>query len=474
LSEEQLYGHEATEAAAGLYPIPEPSPADTGAGKDVVGSDVASLREAADELPRPAESQPDVIDYYRSEDGSKYSEFGTVTLERAAEDLTELRRQRGLAQEASDQDAIRRHVDAIRSGQIPHPPPQQHEAIRAGQQQHAQTQPGLVQHSAPAQPAATNAPTPEEVKAYGVQAAQWAQSLRQEYEKLSEQIAEAASFDLDYSSCTARQAEIAAQVEQANYIQRVAAGVGAGGDVELAMQLAHPKVMQAIVTHLGTMTQNYQADLARHAAGAQTSAIIANAALLDGFPELQNVSLDRLPGVIAGIRSQNPERATQIEAHFNHLNNLQRTATAVRAQVAAVGQAQFQHWANQQDAIFQKRNPEFGNPNYVRTMTPELAQYISESLDMTPQELAFAYHTKPEVRSYRSQEMLYKAFLYDQSKKNGKYKRANPVPQVQRPGSPMDRAPRGKDLPTLPRRFESGQRGLRQAAEYLTQRRAAR
>ena len=116
---EELYGAEATEAAAGYSPMPEAPPSES----TDIGSDHDSLRDAAHELTERRETPQglDTVEYKKPDERGRPTRERadpkeTIKLERGAKDLAAWREAQAKADEAEAEAAVREHVDSLRQG----------------------------------------------------------------------------------------------------------------------------------------------------------------------------------------------------------------------------------------------------------------------------------------------------------------------------------------------------------------------
>jgi hypothetical protein len=175
MSDEQQYGLEAEQAAHGMHSIPEPSPAPDVGGNADIPSDSSTLHEAGEYLDKnrteepewvkAQTSEPRHVDYW-DEDAARrgeriaYDPKGTVSLERAADDLRRMRETEGQQHVENIKELVRDSVDKVR-GHKPMDAGQQQTQQQHGYQQAYQTQEPAYQNR---QASPLDAPyTPEQV-----------------------------------------------------------------------------------------------------------------------------------------------------------------------------------------------------------------------------------------------------------------------------------------------------------------------
>src|SRR5262249_19545948 len=105
-------------------------------------------------------------------------------------------------------------------------------------------------------------------------------------------------------------------------------------DPEILEALSKPKVRAALEAEVAHVEQARQ----QYAQGAKAAATMAAASLLASFPELANVPTNMLQTAVATIGQVNPQRAQQINAHLERVQNLynaSQQAEAARQQIQA-------------------------------------------------------------------------------------------------------------------------------------------
>jgi hypothetical protein len=211
----------------------------------------------------------------------------------------------------------------------------------------------------------------------------------------------------------------------------------------------------------------------QYAAGVAQSAVTAAAALVAQFPELSNLAPQQIPTAIEVVSKQNPARA---QAMIDHLKQTQRIV-----QDAARAQQQHQQWhAQRYRAAFDQdaARHDMAYDQWVRNqgITPaEHKEVYDEVMNdfrrqgWTDQQVYEAWTNNAAMRSFAGQQQMFQAAKWRLSQRAIKGKQFKPVPQVQRPGSPVERA---TDDDVYLQKL-SGPPGSPQTAELVVARRQA-
>jgi hypothetical protein len=253
----------------------------------------------------------------------------------------------------------------------------------------------------------------------------------------------------------------------------------AADDEVVKLLQSNPKLLDAINKELGQYSAQADQVAQRYIQATSANANSAYANLLASFPEVANVRPDQLGTALHVLAKSQPEKAQAIQRHVETVTRL--TQEAQRAQQAAywaqqhqvqqefsrtskVADGEFEHWAATQDS-----------PERVK----EVSAYAREMLlrDMTEADVAYHWNNNPLFRSAASQRVLYQAAKYELSQKGIATKAVKPVPQVQRPGSPAERASASEyEFHSLNEKVNrtTGREQIRAAAELIAARRARR
>jgi hypothetical protein len=242
-----------------------------------------------------------------------------------------------------------------------------------------------------------------------------------------------------------------------------------GIDPEVAAALRNPKVLSAIQQQRAADVA--KVDLAINAAAewAQTNATIAAAAILNR-PELKNIPPSQFPGAFAALVQANPVAAAEIQSQISQVQALsQQVQEAQRVQHQRVA-IQFQEFATAADDAFEK-SVAGESPEAVKSIRQYAHQMLNEA-GLTDQQILYHWNTNPVMRSAFGQQILADAARYRMNKAAAANKIARPIPNVQRPGSSVDRPDAAnRDSFALENRYR-GPLSAKQAAELVIGRRA--
>jgi hypothetical protein len=244
-----------------------------------------------------------------------------------------------------------------------------------------------------------------------------------------------------------------------------------------------PELLQA-VQNVVWQEQQKSAQAAQAASNAAiTAADSALIGLATAYPELQGLNAAQFPTALAVIAKSSPQRAQNIIDHIGLIDNTLRRGNEARQAEAQRMGAAYQQWQQQQqvqwqqtaqahDQAFDKWAEQQGATRADReAMIPEVMSMLRES-GMSDQDIAHQYQNGP-MRSLQGQQILWMAAKYRMSQRGAKAKLSRPVPAVQRPGSPLERA---SDQDYAMRNLERPGQDLtpKQAAALVTARRNAR
>jgi len=238
----------------------------------------------------------------------------------------------------------------------------------------------------------------------------------------------------------------------------------------------NPALLNAVQQEIAQRQQ-----LVDHAANEYVQAIVANshaatAALLSNYPELAGLHPYQVPTAIQLVARQNPQRGQQMVNHIEQVRAMVAEGQQAQQQQAAQQQAQLQqqwnHYAAQHDAAYE---------NFVkdvpaaerRAVEDEVRNSLRES-GWSDETIANAWATDPALRSFAGQRQMWEAAKFRLSQKGAKSKVNRAVPTVQRPGSPMTRAPDSDiHLTALSRRLDQTM-SVKDGAALVAARRQAR
>jgi hypothetical protein len=423
MSDEQLYGQEHTEAATfGNFPLrgsEPPEPAEL------------TVQEAANEIARPETAPTIERDYIRrdrpifDDDGKRVVDEnglglyerqdsrGYVTAEQAGEDLAEIRKAEAAMLAAEEQAAIQKTVDEIRSGA---PATEQGETVEQWGQR-------LAQQPAP--------PSNADLIA----------QLKTAIEQTDSALQNTSDVNFVAGLQNQRQ-QLAKQLEEATY---------------RAAFEQYPELTHSIEAEINQRTAQYRQQVSQAFEHAQTAVQTARAAVLSKYPELQGVKSDQ--DLVLGLNvmaQSNQQRYAEAVRDLGHMAATVQNAQQLQQQhainQAVQHQKQFEDYRKAQIEIFESRNPEFKDAEYTAKVSRQAVDYLKER-GLSDSELAEVWRS-PIAQHHAFQEVLADALRYRESKATIKEKLANPVRQVQRPGSPVERLPdRDVDLVALDRRL---------------------
>jgi hypothetical protein len=392
---EQVFGREATEAAQGYVPMPEPT-------TDKPAPDLEhaeAINKWADD--RAQEARPIIERQYFNEADTPQPENRTVELDRAAIDLAGNREAEAAIAELERTEQLAAEIDAARRHGEGH-------SLRAQEAQ---------------QPAEAQQP----------------------------------------------------QTPPVSELQQPQNAPADNGDDEVIRVLQqNPKVLAAIKQE--RMGDIAKVDTAINSAAqwAQQNAALAAAALLNRS-ELKNIPPSQLPGAIAALAQSNPDIAADIQSQINQVQTLTQQyqeAQRVTQQRAAI---QFQAFGAAQDAEFDRQSLASGETVEQRDALARYATKMLQDSGMSTQQIHWQWNNNPLLRSVAGQQVLADAARYRMAKATAAQKLARPVPQVNRPGSSMDRpAAADRDSFAIEQRFGGPKAPLsaKQAGDLLIARRA--
>lgn len=280
--------------------------------------------------------------------------------------------------------------------------------------------------------------------------------------------ASAADFGFDANDVRSLEAKQAAEQKPADQpAQHSVEGApqveGLAPEVEVALK--HPQVRQAIEEELG------KADAAKqqYAQALNVANQYAQASLLEHFPELAEIPVDRWAEGISLLNQSDPQRVARAMNVLQRVDQLQTTQAQWQQRQAIEQQQQF-------EARYQEYNRQADVALGPMTaaektaMAEELVSYVGE-FGVTREALIHEAKTNLALHHPAFQRMAADALRYRQMRNAPKAVVRPDVPPVQRPGhsNKVSNNSKSGKLAALERQFAaaSGDRQLRIAAEIL-------
>ena len=207
---------------------------------------------------------------------------------------------------------------------------------------------------------------------------------------------------------------------------------------------------------------------AGHIQALQIADSIITAEFLRDFPDVKSLN------DLQTLAHTNPERYVQAHAALNRAQAVVSEHQQVGQQAAQESQAQFQHWAHQQDDVFNERHPELKDPKIARQMG-DLALQELQKIGLNRHEIAALYHGVQDIsfRDARTQEILLDAIRWRASKHRMKEIASKPLPAVQRPGTRRHAMPGEHAAVQAAEKAMSTNPSLRNATRLMQARRTA-
>jgi hypothetical protein len=449
---EELYGAEATEAAAGYSPMPESSPEPAqDSGREL------SIRDAANELSdardargsrEARESPPDTISY-RDEHGKRTDKRQTVTRDRAARDLAGYRQQKVEAEQRQEQDLVRAHADALRSGR-------QSEAQRSLQQNVA------PQQSPTTQDYATSASQPGELSAYDRQLVAGARdpqvrasvqatfsAIGQRLQELDSRIANAWSQGQDTGELNKEYLQLSQQLDQVGFVNRAQMAMEWGLPPRVATAIADQSVLEWMQKATQPYEEAYRTVVEKHEQNCAELLGALESVMLWMFPELKHNADPK--AVIAIARQQgNHKRADDLSRWYSEFEKAVFVGQQASQRNEQEKREKFQTWARNQDNIFRANNREFLSREHQRAVAESAFDYM-QSLGVTREETIRLHDEDILFRSHVGQQVLLDALRWRQAQKARaglRDKKYVAPTQTLKPGSAETHLePRGERLP---------------------------
>jgi hypothetical protein len=207
---------------------------------------------------------------------------------------------------------------------------------------------------------------------------------------------------------------------------------------------------------------------AGHIQALQIAESIITAEFLRDFPDVKSLN------DLQTLAHTNPERYVQAHAALNRAQAVVSEHQQIGQQATQEAQAQFQHWAHQQDDVFTGRHPELKDPKVAQQMG-DLALQELQKIGLSRHEIAALYHGVQDIsfRDARTQEILLDAIRWRASKNRMKEIASRPLPAVQRPGTRRDAMPGEHATVQAAEKAMSTNPSLRNATRLMQARRAA-
>ncbi|RXH15145.1 hypothetical protein [Bradyrhizobium guangzhouense] len=239
-----------------------------------------------------------------------------------------------------------------------------------------------------------------------------------------------------------------------------------GLDPEVARAMQHPQVRQAIEEELG------KADAAKqqYAQALNAANQYAQASLLDHFPELAEIPVDRWAEGIAILNQADPQRVQRAMGVLQRVDTLQRTSAEWQQRQAIEQQQQFQAFAKAEDQRFEQMMQAELTSAERAAIGNEVAEYAAE-LGVDRPTLVQLMRTNPVMRHSAFQRMMVDAARYRMVRNAPKAVVKADLPPVQKPGHAGAARNTGKSaqLAALQKQFAAatGDRQLRIGAAIM-------
>jgi hypothetical protein len=261
----------------------------------------------------------------------------------------------------------------------------------------------------------------------------------------------------------------------------------AGDDEVVRLLQSNPRLLNAINQEVGQHAAQAEHARQSYAQAVTQNATAALAACLSYFPEIQQCNTnEQLTAALHAISKTNPQRYNEIAQHLGRVRNLVGEAQRVAAvQQQAQAQQQEAQWAayQQQYAQAWTQGAKAADDQYAKFSQQYSAEQNAEitkeamsmlrDYGMTDADIAYQWNNNPSFRSFPAQRMMHDAARWRMLGRGSESKRVKTAPQVQRPGSPAERVPDSDYRLDKLRAKLDASGSARDAAAYLTARRAA-
>ena len=456
--------------------MPEVSPEPAESSADI-GSDSASLREAADQrVADRAEPEPGIDEIsYRDQHGKPTDKHLTLKADRAARDLADYRGRQRLAEEREQADLVRAQADALRRQNATNAQPPQYSA----EQRQAQAT-ALSQQAAYTTTAAQDGYTAVDQQSAAVardpafkqHVQTTTAALIQRANEIHDQIATAQVLGQSWTELGQELEQIRPVYEQYCQIERARGLIEQGVHPEIATAVSSHRTLNWMKEAVDGYETAYRESVARHEASCGELIDALESVVLWAFPELQHArAAGGVNAVIDLVGRHNPKRATDIQAGYRVFEQAAEKGLQARQRGEQQKREEFQVWAHDQDVRFWSEFPEYKSPQVRAHVGAECFKMLQED-GLSQQEIDYLVNNDRLMRSTVGQKVLLRATKYWNAQKNISVKKqARPSPEpthVLRPGSGADRIDADRS-PKLPESMD-----WRQGARALIERRAKR
>jgi hypothetical protein len=227
-------------------------------------------------------------------------------------------------------------------------------------------------------------------------------------------------------------------LEQQNALYAANQAQLAEADRQIQQLLQDPVVRERIEGEFNQVRAQVDQAKAAYQQATVDLATQAQGVLTALFPDLSNLSGPQLQGALQYMQQSQPERFQQFQQLAGRAQQLVGVYRAQQAeqqqQMREVQAAQFKQFALVADDAFDRMNANV--PAETRKAISQEAVNIFKEFGISETELMQHYNSNPLLRSAAGQQIVAEAARYRLSQKGLSQRRANPVPQVVRPGSP--------------------------------------
>jgi hypothetical protein len=237
-----------------------------------------------------------------------------------------------------------------------------------------------------------------------------------------------------------------------------------------------PKLKAALeqtVQQVGQMSANYAQQLQQNAQALAQSQQLAMASTLAAFEEARSVrTVEELNAVINTLRTNNPQRAVQLQAHIEAVDGLTQAAQQAQAQAHHAYTAQVKRQVDEWDNHFVNTLvKQHGQAGFEQVQKNTLAA-LREGYGLSDQQIANLWGN-PAVHEPVIQQMIADLGALHAARKAASQPAKKPIPPVQKPGTASLRPSYiDSEISGLNQRLnETG--SVKDAARLLTARRRA-
>jgi hypothetical protein len=204
-----------------------------------------------------------------------------------------------------------------------------------------------------------------------------------------------------------------------------------GLDPEVEKALKHPQVRQAIQEELGKAEQSQQ----QYAAAVNYANQFAQASLVDALPELGQIPVENWEAAIGLLAQSDPGRVQRALGIIQRVSKLSAAQMQLQQHQAHVQRQQLVTSTEAEDA----RLVEMIGKDAAEEANKATVAFLTDHGIPRHQHLEFI-HRHPVLTTAAARETIWKAQQYDAMQKAAKTLSAQPLPPVQRPGTPGARA----------------------------------